>query len=137
MKNKIKNRFNKNYKKEPQREYATRFDLVAHSTSAAQDIADALNQGFEPFGISNSMVQKPASKLSLAGETPKPDFQMDTVVWFKRGQQVPLMTQAEVDAAKLDELEKEQTKRDEAQAMIEAAKKSGDIRLEDENGNPI
>ncbi len=102
------------------REYGLRYDLVAHSVKDQDAIHACLDAGFEPFSVSNSMVAPKPSKLSLVGEEQAPKFEMDTVIWFKRGAKVPLMTDEEmkaaeqktIDEAKLDQLVKDQAERD-------------------------
>jgi hypothetical protein len=66
-----------------------RWDLKALSMGDAQEVQTALEEGFEPFSVS-SLVKKSESVLTSASQG---GMTMETIIWMKRKNLVPLTTQ--------------------------------------------
>ncbi len=103
---------NKKTVKTEKRQYATIFDMVACNQNDMEKIQEALESGFEPFSVSQSMVQTKAPALALVENQAQPKFTMETIIWFKKSNLLPIMTQAEIDLKKLEQFEKDQSARD-------------------------
>jgi hypothetical protein len=96
-----------NKQMEVQLKYAPRYNLVAQDTQDGEAINKLLEEGYEPFAVTNTTVQvkNEIKKIAVAGEQQTPfTFQNVTTIWFRQLVQVPLVQ--ELTERKLDVSEK-------------------------------
>jgi hypothetical protein len=68
--------------------YAPRYNLVAQDTTDAEAINKILEEGYEPFAVTNSTIQvkNEVAKIAVVGKAEQPafTFQNVTTVWFRQ-----------------------------------------------------
>jgi len=68
-----------------------RWDLLATSMTDAAAIQTALEEGYEPFSVTNQMKKVETPAIATPGQPPAGGMTMDTVIWMKRKVLVPML----------------------------------------------
>ncbi len=93
-----------NKQAEVQLKYAPRYNLVAQDTQDGDAINKLLEEGYEPFAVTNTTIQvkNEVSKLEVVGEPKQPafTFQNVTTIWFRQLVQVPIAQESQVKEVK-------------------------------------
>jgi len=78
--------------------YAPRYNLVAQDTNDGEAINKILEEGYEPFAVTNSTIQvkNEVAKIAVVGKAEQPafTFQNVTTIWFRQLVNVPIMQEA-------------------------------------------
>lgn len=72
-------------------EYAEAWDLAGHEAHDQERVHAALNMGFEPFAVTNTLKKVEASAVQIPGQPQAGTMQQVTTIWFRRKHLVPVV----------------------------------------------